>query len=108
MPPPSSTPPKAANWWGGCGRGGRPERAATTGIRAAARAGHHAAATAVTKVSSRAAAMAPQGIAKRSMRWWETDCKVGTIASQAANPTTATAAAVIPTEASLASMTRRI
>jgi hypothetical protein len=55
-----------------------------------------------------AAAMAHQGRAKRSTRCSEIDCKVGTKANQAVNPTAVPMrAAAAPTAAPLASMTRR-
>ena len=105
---PSRTPPRAAKRWAGCGRGGRPDSAATTEIRATARAGHQAAATAVTKVRTMAAAMAHHGRAKRSMRCSAIDAASVRTRTTPASPTAVpTTAAVAPTAAPLASMTRR-
>ena len=87
MPPPSRTPPRAAKRWAGCGRGGRPDRAATTEMRAAARAGHQAAATVVVKVRTMAAAIAHQGRAKGSTRCSAIDRSVGTNPNHPASPT---------------------
>src|SRR5690349_15930402 len=56
----SSTTPTAAKRRAGWGFGGRPERAETTDTRAAARAGHQAAATAVRTAMTMAIPMAHQ------------------------------------------------
>ena len=61
--------PPAAERRAGLGRGGRADRARVTGIRAAVRAGHQAAAVAVTTASSMPATMSHHGRSNRSIRW---------------------------------------
>ncbi len=57
----------------GLARRGRPDNAATTGTRAAARAGHHAAINDVTNASTRPSTTANHGSASGSMLWSTTD-----------------------------------
>ncbi len=77
-------------------------------MRATERAGHQAAAIAVRTASTRLATTAHHGRARRSIRWPESDCSVGTNANHAATPTTPPASApTIPTAAPSASITRR-
>src|SRR5471030_1877085 len=96
MPALRRTPPVAAKRWAGWGRGGRPDRAATMETRATARAGHQAAAKAVTKVRTMAAAMDHQGRANGSTRVSEIDRSVGTNANHPDSPT------AVPTNAAMA------
>ena len=68
MPPTMKSPARAAERWAGAGRGGRPDRASTGGMRAIVRAGHHAAPAAVTTASSPPAASSHHGTLKASTR----------------------------------------
>ncbi len=103
-----SRPPRAAKRCVGWGRGGRPDRAATIGTRAADRAGHQAAATAVRTARARAVPMAHHGRSNRSIRWSASVSRWGAKAIQPTRPAAAPVmAAAAPTTAPLATSTSR-
>ena len=88
---------------------GRPDRAATTGIRAADQPGREAAATAVTTASSTATASAGHGRLSGSMTWPAAASRCGTYANHAAKPSPAPASDPdTPANTPLATVTRRM
>ena len=92
----------------GLGRGGRPDKASVTGSRAAARAGHHAAAVVVATASSMPSATRSHGIASRSIRCPANVSRDGAAAIHAARPSAVPAtAAMTPTTAPPVTMTIR-
>ena len=108
-PASSRRAPRAAKRCGGLGCAGRAERAATIGVRAALRAGHQAAVTAVVTASSIATRIAHQGRWNRSMRCSAMVSSRGLNANHPARPTVVPVmAATAPTTAPLASRTSRM
>ena len=100
--------PGTAERWTALGRAGRPDRAATTGIRATARAGRLAATMAVPMASTIATPMAHQGRFVALTTCPVLVCRDGTYANHAAKPTMAPSTAPItPMSAPLATMTSR-
>ena len=107
-PSTASAAPSSANRWAGCGAAGRPDRAVTIGRRAAERAGHHEAASAVRIASPAPASTAHHGIESRSMRCPTTCSNAGRKANHTASPRTVPMVApTAPAAAPLASITRR-
>lgn len=98
-----------ANRCGGAGGAGRPDRAATTGIREADRARRQAAATAVPTARAIAVAISGHGRWNGSMTCPALACSRGAYAAQAAKPTAAPVSApAAPTAAPPVTMTRRM
>ena len=92
----------------GVGRGGRPERAKTVGMRAIVRAGHQAAPVAASTASAMPARTNHHGTLKPSIRLPAACSTRGMTATQPATPRIApNVAATAPITAPLATMTSR-
>ncbi len=104
----SAAPASRAGRRAGRGAGGRADRAAMTGMRAVARAGHHDAPVAVSIASTMPVTTTHHGTSKRSMRCPAAGSTTGARASQVSSPAPVPiTAAAAPTAAPLASITSR-
>ena len=115
MPAPIAETPKASRATAAVrerrtrrGAGGRAATASVMGIRATARAGHHAARVAVATASPMPATGSQGGMFQGSMRWAAAGSRADAEASQASRPVRVPAtAAVRPTAVPLATMAPR-